>query len=73
YDIALGFGNITIWESCEACINKIREEFRSVDVLVNNGGNTRDATLKKMTPEMWHDVIKTNLSYVFYITRLVIN
>ncbi|MDO6681140.1 MULTISPECIES: acetoacetyl-CoA reductase [unclassified Oceanobacter] len=73
YDIALGFGNITSWESCEACINKIREEFGSVDVLVNNGGITRDATLKKMTPEMWHDVINTNLSSVFYMTRLVIN
>lgn len=73
YDIALGFGNITDWDSCEACIENIKKDFGSVDVLVNNGGITRDTTVKKMTPDMWHDVISTNLTSVFYMTRLVIN
>lgn len=73
YDIALGFGNITDWESCEECIENIRKDFGTVDVLVNNGGITRDTTLKRMTPEMWHDVIATNLTSVFFMTRLVIN
>jgi acetoacetyl-CoA reductase len=73
YDIALGFGNITSWESCEACIDNIRKDFGTVEVLINNGGITRDTTLKKMTPDMWHDVIATNLTSVFYMTRLVIN
>ncbi|WP_221798596.1 acetoacetyl-CoA reductase [Oceanobacter mangrovi] len=73
YDIALGFGNITDWESCEACIDNIRKDFGPVDILVNNGGITRDTTLRKMSPEMWHDVIATNLTSVFFMTRLVIN
>lgn len=73
YDIELAFGNIRDWESSEACINSIRERFGTVDVLVNNGGITRDTTVRKMTPEHWHDVIATNLTSVFYMTRLVIN
>ncbi|WP_276678881.1 acetoacetyl-CoA reductase [Thalassolituus oleivorans] len=73
YDIALAYGNIRDWASCEACIEGIRKDFGTVDVLVNNGGITRDTTLRKMTPEHWDDVIATNLTSVFYMTRLVIN
>ncbi|CCU72101.1 acetoacetyl-CoA reductase [Thalassolituus oleivorans] len=73
YDIALAYGNIRDWASCEACIEGIHKDFGTVDVLVNNGGITRDTTLRKMTPEHWDDVIATNLTSVFYMTRLVIN
>lgn len=73
YDIALAFGNISDWESSEACIEGIRKEFGGIDVLVNNGGITRDTTVKKMSPQQWHDVISTNLTSVFNMTRLVIN
>lgn len=73
YDMAIAYGNITDYESCEACIEDIRTRFGSVDVLVNNGGITRDITLRKMTPDHWHDVIATNLTSVFYMTRLVVN
>ena len=73
YDIALAYGNIRDFSSCEACIDGIRKDFGVVDVLVNNGGITRDTTLRKMTPEDWDDVIATNLTSVFYMTRLVVN
>lgn len=73
YDIAIAYGNIRDWDSCQACIDGIRNDFGAVDVLVNNGGITRDTTLRKMTPEQWHDVIDTDLNSVFYMTRLVIN
>ena len=36
-----------------------------IDVLVNNAGITRDATLAKMTPEQWQQVIDINLTGVF--------
>lgn len=72
-DMSVAFGNIRDWESCQACIDGIRKDFGSIDVLVNNGGITRDTTLKRMSPEQWHDVIETNLTSVFYLTRLVIN
>ncbi len=73
YGVALAFGNIRDWESCEACVDGVRKDFGTVDVLVNNGGITRDTTLKRMNPDQWHDVIETNLTSVFYMTRLVIN
>ena len=72
-DIALAFGNISDWESSEACVEGIRKEFGGIDVLVNNGGITRDTTIKKMSPQQWHDVISTILTSVFNMTRLVIN
>lgn len=73
YDIALAFGNITEWDSCEACVEGIKRDFGSIDILVNNGGITRDSTLKKMQQDQWTDVINTDLTSVFYMTRMVIN
>jgi acetoacetyl-CoA reductase len=43
-----------------------------VDVLVNNAGITRDGMFHKMTYEKWQDVIETNLSSCFNMTRAVI-
>ena len=73
YDIALAYGNIRDYDSCAACIEGIKKDFGSIDILVNNGGITRDTILRKMSPEHWDDVIATNLTSVFYMTRLVIN
>jgi 3-oxoacyl-[acyl-carrier protein] reductase len=41
-----------------------------LDVLVNNAGILRDRTVKKMTPEEWHAVLRTNLDGVFYCSKL---
>ncbi|TNC86433.1 MAG: beta-ketoacyl-ACP reductase [Thalassolituus sp.] len=73
YNIALAFGNITEWDSCEACVEGIKRDFGTIDILVNNGGITRDSTLRKMKQEQWDDVINTDLTSVFYMTRMVIN
>ncbi len=40
-----------------------------IDVLVNNAGITRDATLLKTSDEAWEAVIAVNLSGTFYMTR----
>ena len=65
YDIPVAFGNITEWESCESCIEGIRRDFGSIDILVNNGGITRDSTLRKMNKDQWVDVIHSQHSEVF--------
>ncbi len=46
-------------------------KFGTIDILVNNAGITRDATLKKMTPEQWKQVIDVNLTGVFNCTQLI--
>jgi acetoacetyl-CoA reductase len=54
-------------------VEKIEQEHGPIDVLVNNAGITRDGQFRKMTPENWDIVIKTNLYSVFNCTRNVIN
>ncbi|HYT65745.1 MAG TPA: SDR family oxidoreductase [Vicinamibacterales bacterium] len=43
--------------------------FGGLDVLVNNAGVGKFATVADMSPETWRDVIDTNLTGVFYCTH----
>ena len=58
--------------ACERAVKKIASERGPIEVLVNNAGITRDATLHKMTHQQWDDVIRTNLTSCFNMCRLVI-
>ena len=70
YDRMSGFYcDVADWDSCVELKKKVAAEFGEVDILVNNAGITRDATLRKMTPQMWSEVIAANLSSVFNVTR----
>ena len=42
-----------------------------IDVLINNAGIIRDASLGKMTREQWDQVISVNLTAVFEMSQLV--
>ena len=61
--------DVSRWEECAALKDKVEAELGGVDVLVNNAGVTRDGLFRKMTPQMWDEVIATNLSSVFYVSR----
>ena len=65
--------DVSCWDSAVAAVNKIKAEVGNIAVLVNNAGITRDSSFKKMTPEHWHAVIKTNLDSVFNITKQVLD
>jgi NAD(P)-dependent dehydrogenase (short-subunit alcohol dehydrogenase family) len=43
-----------------------------IDYLVNNAGITVDKTVRKMTIEDWHAVLRINLSGAFYMTKAVL-
>jgi acetoacetyl-CoA reductase len=58
--------------ACEKAVKKIAAECGAIEILVNNAGITRDATLHKMTHQQWDDVIRTNLTSCFNMCRLVI-
>ena len=47
------------------------EELGGVHILVNNAGIGRDRALWRMTDEQWGDVLDTNLTGAFYMTRAV--
>ncbi|WP_431468978.1 acetoacetyl-CoA reductase [Sphingosinithalassobacter sp. LHW66-3] len=51
--------------ACAAGVKRVEEELGPVEILVNNAGITRDATLHKMTAEMWDEVIRINLGGCF--------
>ena len=65
--------DVTKWDDCVKMKEAILGEFGQVDVLVNNAGITRDGVFKKMTPDMWGDVLSTNLDSVFNVTRQFID
>ncbi|MCD8238574.1 MAG: 3-oxoacyl-[acyl-carrier-protein] reductase [Clostridiales bacterium] len=53
----------------EEIIKKAKEEFGSVDVLVNNAGITRDCLLLRMKEKDFDDVIRINLKGTFNMTK----
>jgi len=57
---------------CAEGIAKVTAELGPVDVLVNNAGITKDGLFHKMAAEKWDDVIRVDLSSLFYMTRPVI-
>ena len=46
---------------------------KSIEVLVNNAGITKDTLFMWMQPEDWHSVIDTSLNGFYYVTRLLVN
>jgi 3-oxoacyl-[acyl-carrier protein] reductase len=58
-------------EACEAIVKAALDEFGTIDILVNNAGITRDNLLMRMDEDEWNDVIGTNLSGPFWMTRAV--
>jgi 3-oxoacyl-[acyl-carrier protein] reductase len=58
-------------ESADALVKAALEAFGKVDILVNNAGITRDDLIMRMSPEMWRDVLETNLFGAFYVTKAV--
>ncbi len=56
-------------DSCMEAVSKISSEHGPVTVLVNNAGITRDGTLRRMSYENWMDVIQTNLTSVFNMSK----
>jgi len=63
--------NVASWDNVEAAAKEGFERYGRLDVLVNNAGITRDASLLKMSPEAWQQVIDVNLTGVFHCTKAV--
>jgi acetoacetyl-CoA reductase len=58
-------------DACLAGIQQIESELGPVEVLVNNAGITRDGTMKRMTRQMWDEVIDVNLGGCFNMAKAV--
>ena len=63
--------NTTQPEQVAAAAQAAHAEFGRIDVLINNAGITRDASLRKMTLAQWQQVIDVNLTGVFVCAQAV--
>jgi len=53
----------------EKFIDEVGQEFGTPVVLVNNAGITRDNLLMRMKDEEWDDIIRTNLTSIFRLSK----
>jgi len=63
--------DVADYDACQAGVKQVESEVGPVDVLVNNAGITRDATILKMTYEMWDEVMRVNLGGCFNMAKAV--
>jgi 3-oxoacyl-[acyl-carrier protein] reductase len=63
--------DVSDFSQAQSMVTQAIEKFGVIDILINNAGITRDATLLKMTEEQWEQVIGVNLSGVFHCTKAV--
>ena len=64
--------NVTDKESVDTTIKAINEAHGGIDILVNNAGITRDNLLMRMKDDEWQDIIDTNLSSIFTLSKAVL-
>uniref|UniRef100_UPI000A80668F SDR family NAD(P)-dependent oxidoreductase n=1 Tax=Paraburkholderia kirstenboschensis TaxID=1245436 RepID=UPI000A80668F len=61
--------DVSSFDSCAHCAERVLAEFGTVDILVNNAAITRDSTFVRMNKEDWDNVLRTNLDSMFNMTR----
>lgn len=59
-------------KSIESCLSTLAAEFPPIDILVNNAGVTRDNLLLRAKTEDWDQLLQTNLSSVFHLSKALI-
>lgn len=61
--------NVTDADSVSSVLKAIAEEFAAPTVLVNNAGITKDNILMRMKDDEWNDIIDTNLSSIYRLSK----
>lgn len=61
--------NVTDQDAVSATLDHIKKEAGAVSILINNAGITRDNLVLRMKDDEWNEVINTNLTAVYYLTK----
>lgn len=61
--------NVTDPDSVSEVITSMTETFAAPSILINNAGITRDNLLMRMKEEEWSDIINTNLTSVYRMSK----
>ena len=64
--------DVTDAAACEALVERIVKDHQKLSVLVNNAGITRDNLAMRMKDSEWLEVMETNLTAVFRLSRLAL-
>ena len=59
------------FQQCQELVEKITDEFPTIDILINNAGITRDNLLMRMQEEDFDKVLEVNLKSVFNMTKAI--
>jgi 3-oxoacyl-(acyl-carrier-protein) reductase len=65
-------GDVSRSEEVRRVVDEVEQDFGGIDILVNNAGITRDKSFRKMTSEMWEEVLETNLSGPAFVAQAVL-
>ncbi len=63
--------NVADDDSISQVLADIVSEFGAIDILINNAGITRDNLLMRMKDDEWNDIIQTNLTSIFKLSKAV--
>lgn len=63
--------NAASFQECEDLVAKVKEDFSSIDIVINNAGITKDNLLMRMSEEDFDKVVEVNLKSVFNMTKAV--
>lgn len=56
----------------QAMVAEVQQRLGNIDILVNNAGmNIKDRLFRQLTPEIWQQMVRTNLDGAFYCTHAV--
>ncbi len=64
--------NAADFAATETLVKQVKDDFGSVDVLVNNAGITKDGLMLRMTEQQWDAVIGVNLKSAFNFIHAVV-
>ncbi|MDG2951607.1 3-oxoacyl-ACP reductase FabG [Exercitatus varius] len=64
--------NVADSNSIDSVLEQIKKEHGDIDILVNNAGITRDNLLMRMKDDEWFDIIQTNLTSVYYLSKAML-
>lgn len=61
--------NVTDTDSIDSILKEITTEFGAITILVNNAGITRDNLMLRMKEDEWSDIMATNLTSVYRLSK----
>jgi len=64
--------NVTDIDSIDTVMKNIKDEFGAISILVNNAGITKDNLLMMMKEDQWNDIIETNLTSIYRLSKAVV-